>query len=356
MLKLDLRDYGLSERFEREATLHHNLSIARVSEQHRGAYKVISANGEVSARVSGQFVHVTDDPIDYPTVGDWVMIEQADHGSDSTIIRNVLTRKSILARQSAGTSGSGQAIAANIDTVFICMSVNDDFNLRRLERYLAIAWDSRATPVIVLTKSDLSDNLQERLNDVSTVALGVDVIVCTSEGEGGYDAVRDYIGRDKSLVFIGSSGVGKSTLINNLAGQDVMTTREIRSGDDKGRHATTHRQLLLLPQGGIVIDTPGMRELQMRDGNISKTFEDIEDIASQCKFRNCSHESEVGCAIRKAIDVGALPEERFDSYLKLQREIVYSGLSSRQVENEKIHSWFKSKNEMKQFKRNLKKR
>ena len=354
-MKLNLKDYGLSERYEQEATLYEDLSLARVTEQHRDACRVVCEAGEISASVSGKFAHKAHDRTEFPAVGDWVMIDGTEEDTDNAIIHQVLRRKSELSRQSAGTGVSGQVIAANIDTVFICMSLNADFNLRRLERYLALVWDSMATPVIVLTKSDLCDDLPQKLDEIETVSIGVEVIVCSSNTEDGYKDIAAQVSKRETIALIGSSGVGKSTLINRLAGEDVMAAQRTRQ-DDKGRHTTTHRQLLSLPCGGIVIDTPGMRELQMLGGNISKTFEDIEEIATGCKFRDCSHDSETGCAIKKAIASGTLSCERFASYQKLQREVRYSSLTSRQIENEKFIGWFGSKNEIKQFKRHLKKR
>ena len=355
-MSIDLKDYGCSERFILEAASYNGLFIARVTEQHRDLYRVICTSGELNASVSGRFAYHADDPTGFPAVGDWVMIDQPSESSDKAIIHHVLRRKSALTRQSAGATSSGQMIAANIDIIFICMSFNADFNLRRIERYLAIAWDSMATPVIVLTKSDLCRDLQQKLEEIASVSIGVDVIACSSENGDGYEAINAYTERGKTIAFVGSSGVGKSTLINRLLGRNVLDTQIIRKNDDKGRHTTTHRQLLLLPNGGIVIDTPGMRELQIHIGNLSKTFEDIEELAAYCKFNNCSHTTEPGCSIRHAIKSGVLCEKRFENYLKLQREISYDGLNARQLENEKISRMFGSKKEMKQFMKQFKER
>lgn len=328
--------------------------LARVTEQRREIYKVVSRCGEVNASVSGKLAYHADSQIEFPAVGDWVMIDRADGDGGRAIIRHILTRKSVLARQAAGTERAGQVIAANIDTIFICMSLNADFNVRRVERYLTMAWDSRATPVIVLTKSDLCEDLPQKLDEIAAVSVGVDVIHCSSENGDGYEAVGAYAGPGKTIAFVGSSGVGKSTLINRLMGEEVLATNAIREDDAKGRHTTTHRQLLLLPNGGIVIDTPGMRELQIYTGNLSKTFEDIEEIAVRCKFSDCSHGKEPGCAVRAAIEAGTLSEKRFESYQKLQREASYTGLNSRQTESEKLSRMFGGKNELKQFKKYLK--
>lgn len=343
-----LKKYGLTDFYEQEAALYNGLFLARIAEQHRDLYKVIGEQGELNASVSGKLAYSAGNQLNYPAVGDWAMIDRIDRAAGNAIIHHVLRRKSMLARQAAGTAKAEQAIAANIDTIFICMSLNADFNLRRIERYLTIAWDSMAIPVIILTKADLCENLQQKMNELFSVSMGVDVVACSSENGYGYQEINAHIGQGKTIAFVGSSGVGKSTIINRLMGRDVLATKEIREDDDKGRHTTTYRQLLLLPNGGIVIDTPGMRELQIFTGNLSKSFEDIEEIAAGCKYSDCSHGTEPGCMVRKAIEDGLLSEERFKSYQKLQREISYDGLNSRQLENEKISRMFGSKAEMKQ--------
>lgn len=348
-MNTDLHAYGLSDRFREEATLYENLYIARVSEQHRELYKVMSEEGEVTACVSGKFAYGAKDAIDYPVVGDFVMIDRTSNSTGNAVIHQILRRKSVLSRQAAGTVTLPQPIAANIDTIFICMSLNADFNLRRIERYLAVAWYSMATPVIVLTKADLCPDLAGKIAELSSVAPGVDILPCSVQSGLGLDIVEGCLAQGKTVCFIGSSGVGKSTLINRLAGREVLATNEIRENDDHGRHTTTHRQLILLPSGGIVIDTPGMREMQIYTGDLSKTFEDIEALASQCRYRDCTHTGEPGCRVLQAVEEGELAPERLQSYQKLKIELSYDGLNSRQLEDAKIKRMFGSKGEMKQM-------
>ena len=283
----NLKKYGLTERFEEEASFYEGLYPARVSEQHHYIYKVISEEGELQASVSGKLHYAAEGTMDFPAVGDWVMIDRIDGKSGNAVIRNILRRKSFFARRAAGTKEDVQIVAANVDTIFICMSLNTDFNLRRLERYLSIAWESMAFPVIVLTKADLCADLGQKITEVSSVSAGADIIICSCAEERGIDAVYPYIEEGKTIAFIGSSGVGKSTLINRLMGREVLATKEIRESDDRGRHTTTHRQLLLLPGGGLVIDTPGMRELHLYGGNLEKSFEDINELALNCRYRDC---------------------------------------------------------------------
>jgi len=233
------------------------------------------------------------------------------------------------------------------------MALNNDFNIRRLERYISVAWDSMAVPVIVLTKSDLCSDIESKLLEVRSIAIGIDIIVTSSMSEEGYTSINEFIKKGKTLAFIGSSGVGKSTLINRLLDRDVLKTNGI-GNDDKGRHTTTHRQLFLVPDGGVVIDTPGMRELGIMKADLDKSFSDIEEIAQTCKFSDCHHENEPKCAVREAIENGILDRERLESYRKLQRELKYSELNSKQLEREKINGIFGSMGAVKEFRKFVK--
>jgi len=332
-------DLGFTEHYQREAAHYQDLFLGRVIAQYKDLYKVATLDNELMAEITGKLRHLSDALSDYPAVGDFVMLDRASDQSGNAIIHSILPRKSVFVRKAAGTSQEVQIIAANIDTVFICMSLNQDFNLRRLERYLAIAWDSGAIPVIVLTKADLCRELPVRLAEVEAIAIGVDVVVTSSITEDGCKAILTYLKSGQTVAFMGSSGVGKSTLINRLIGADIIATREIRK-DDKGRHTTTVRELFVIPSGGAVIDTPGMRELGIESVNLSKTFADIDELAAKCRFNDCRHEREPGCAVRQAIEGGLIDEERLISYKKLQKEAKYEGLTSRQIENEKINDMF----------------
>ena len=320
---INIKKYGFTEVFSNVVPQDNGLEPARVLSQEKGFYRIITDKGEKMAEISGKFRFQTTVSSEYPAVGDFVFVNWNESG-DSAIIESLLSRKSAFVRKAAGEPQKEQVVAANIDTVFLCMALNNDFNLRRLERYISIAWDSGAMPVVVLTKSDLCDDLDNKLSEISSVAIGVDVLVTTSVEENGYEELLPFISEGKTVAFIGSSGVGKSTLINRLLGREYLKTNGLRN-DDKGRHTTTRRELFLLPSGGMAIDTPGMRELGMWDNDtgIERTFADIEELAAQCKFRNCTHTSEPGCAIRRALELGELQTDRWQSYQKLKAENDY---------------------------------
>lgn len=299
------------------------MTKARIILQEKGLYRIAGEQGEKLAAVSGKFQYQASAVSEYPAVGDYVMADWNEDGGNA-VIHEVLPRKSAFIRKAAGEGRQEQVVAANVDTVFICMALNNDYNLRRLERYLSIAWDSGAVPIIVLTKADLCDDLSSKILEVSGVAMGVDVLVTSAVEQDGYEQVLNYIGEDKTVAFIGSSGVGKSTLINCLLGENRLETNGLRN-DDKGRHTTTHRELIVLPAGGSVIDTPGMRELGMWDSEegIERTFADVEELADRCRFGDCTHGKDPGCAIRRALDEGELSMDRWLSYQKLKAENAY---------------------------------
>ncbi|MGF0111100.1 ribosome small subunit-dependent GTPase A, partial [Clostridium sp. SGI.024] len=243
-------------------------------------------------------------------------------------------------RKIAGSRYDIQVVAANIDYIFICMALNNDFNINRLERYIAVAWDSMATPVIVLTKSDLCEDVDERLREVKEAAIGIDILVTSSLNGNGYEKVKEYIKSGTTIAFIGSSGVGKSTLINKLLNKEVLKTNSI-SENDKGRHTTTHRELILLEDGGVIIDTPGMRELGLISADVDKSFSNIEELEKQCKFSDCTHNNEPKCAIREAIKNGELDLDRLERYKKLKKEEAYNLSKAKSQERHRIKSLMK---------------
>ena len=308
---------------------------ARVVAEDRGSYQVLGPAGAQRASVTGRFRFETRDPAAFPAVGDWVAIEAGPtsgttgqttgHTSSEvtgdSIIHAVLPRRSALVRQAAGRRTEAQVVGANLDVVFVVASLNGDLNLRRLERYVAVAWESGAEPIVLLSKADLADDVETILAGVAAVAAGAPVLVVSSFDGRGIEAVRARIGPGQTAAFVGSSGVGKSTLLNRLAGEQRAEVSEIRAGDARGRHTTTRRQIHLLPGGGLILDTPGMRELALWDGEgLDQSFADIDELAATCRFGDCAHAAEPGCAVRAAIAAGSLPAARLESLRKLQRE------------------------------------
>ncbi|MGM9522036.1 MAG: ribosome small subunit-dependent GTPase A [Oscillospiraceae bacterium] len=315
--------FSIPDRWAVLANQYPEQTVGRITLQEKGMYRLRTAVGEQNALVSGRFQFDAQSPSDYPAVGDYVMADCAD--PDTAVIHQVLPRRSLFVRKAAGTSKTEQVVAANIDTVFLCMSLNNDFNLRRLERYLAVAWESGADPVVVLTKADLCGDLPQKQREVESIAMGVDILTTSAMESDGYGRIMPYITKGRTVAFVGSSGVGKSTLINRLLGEERLATDGLRK-DDKGHHTTTHRELLFLPGGAMVIDTPGMRELGMWDAasGVEQTFGDIEELAARCRFRNCSHSGEPGCAVRAALESGHLDAGRWQSWQKLKNENSYA--------------------------------
>jgi ribosome biogenesis GTPase / thiamine phosphate phosphatase len=291
-----------------------DLIPARVTAQHRGAYVARSEAGELRVGASGRihYAHEVGDPS--PAVGDWVAI------AGRTTITAVLPRRSAFVRKRAGFGSEEQVLAANVDTAFLLAGLDDDFSLRRLERYITTAWDSGAEPVVVLTKTDLCTDVAAALLAVESVAIGVLVHPVSNVTGEGLEAIEGHLRPGRTVVLLGSSGVGKSTLINRLAQAEVMRTAEV-AADGTGRHTTTHRELLSLSNGALVIDTPGLRELQLWEGDLSSAFEDIEALAAECRFRDCAHMREPDCAVLAAVDEGRLDLDRLRSWRKFQREL-----------------------------------
>lgn len=286
---------------------------ARVAIQHRGAYDLIHEDGEQRASAANRLVREEG----LPAVGDWVGLDLS-----TNLIEALLQRRTSISRKEVWQATREQVLAANIDVAFLTQALPLDFNLRRLERYLAMAWESGAQPVVVLTKIDLVDDAQPYLDQVDTVTLGSCPVLAVSAKTGeGLDALTAWFEPNKTAVLLGSSGVGKSTIVNALVGEELLATQEVRADDQMGRHTTTRRELILLPAGGVVLDTPGIRELQLWDADLEQTFGDVEEIARRCRFSDCNHDREPGCAIREALHDGSLSRERWDSYVKLQREL-----------------------------------
>jgi ribosome biogenesis GTPase len=298
------------------------LAPARVTIQNRGLYVVAGDNGESDAEITGRLRHEASGGGALPAVGDWVALRPSVGGGRATIVA-ILPRRTKLSRKVPERELDEQVLAANVDVIFLVTSLNNELKLRRLERYLATAWESGATPVILLTKSDLTDEAEARRAEVESIAFGVPVHVLSSLTGEGLEDLPAYFEGNRTGVFLGSSGVGKSTLINGLAGAELQATAAIRESDDRGRHTTIRRELIVLPDGGVVIDTPGMRELQLweSDEGMDTAFADVAELITQCRFSDCSHEQEPGCAVRMALADGSLDRARWDSYTHLQREL-----------------------------------
>jgi len=284
----------------------------RVMAAHRAAFDVQTAHDVVRARLPGRLVH---DAVDV-AVGDWV-------GLRDGLIRSVLPRRSAILRNAAGRAARVQTLAANVDVAFVLSSFGPDLEPRRIERYLVTIWESGAAPEIVLTKADRVDDPWDLVAEVEAVAIGVPVHVVSAVTGQGCDALRVRVQPGRTAVLLGSSGVGKSTLVNRFVGHERMTVNDTRADDDEGRHTTTHRELIRLPGGGVVIDTPGLRELQLWDADgIDAAFADVEELAGGCRFNDCSHTCEPDCAVLGAVDDGTLPAERLESWRKLQKELL----------------------------------
>jgi len=320
---MNLIDLGWNEFFIKgfEKYKSQNFQPARIAQEHKGLYIIFSEDDELKAEITGKFRYNTSSRADFPAVGDWVAVSTFAE-QRTAIIHAVLGRQSAFSRKLAGLETDEQVLAANIDTVFLVSGLDSNFNLRRIERYLSAAWDSGASPVIILNKADLRDDIDEVIQRVEEIAIGVPVHAISAAENRGLESIRQYLKRGRTIALLGSSGVGKSTIINKLLGEERQKTVAVREDDSRGRHTTTSRELIILPEGGIVMDTPGMRLLKIWSGEegLAQLFEDIEELNLQCKFSDCKHETEPGCAIKKALADGTLDSKRYESYLKLQKE------------------------------------
>lgn len=352
---IDLKNYGYTHIYEIEENKIEGLIPARVTEVHRELYKVVTQHGESSAKLKGSLYNNTGTAEDFPAVGDFVLLRYNEQG-DSQIVK-VCPRKSKFSRPDYSGHAAGyvktileQVVAANFDYVFIMSSLNYDLNVNRILRYVTVAWESGGIPVILLTKADLVEDYSEQLKQIQNQAIGVDVIVVSAVTGLGLDRLAEYMKPAKTLVFLGSSGVGKSTMLNALAGEEIMYVNTIREDDSRGRHTTTYRQLILLKNGVMIIDTPGMRELGMWDikEGLGEAFSDVEELFANCRFSDCTHKSEPGCAVLAAMENGTLERSRWKNYLQLKGEAKFSEYKAAYMREKK--EFFKKINQDKKTK------
>ncbi len=353
----NLKKYGVTDFFIAQSKQYEPLTLARVKSRYKGSYRVVADDFECYAELKGSLDYSITELSKYPTVGDFVMVDY-EKQSDRALIHEVLTRKSEFKRNSVSEKGQSQVVVANIDYAFICMSLNNNFNLNRLERYISITWDSGATPIIILTKADLCDDVEAKIREVEEVSNFCDV-VAVSMFEDIRDKLCKYLQPSKTISFLGSSGVGKSTMINKLLGDTIIETKEIDK-NDKGRHTTTNREMYVLDSGAVLIDTPGMRELGITSSDIEISFDDIYELEQNCKFSDCTHKNEPNCAILEALKNGDLDERRLKNYIKIKHENGYEGLTSKEIEDKKLDRMFSEvggmKNARKFIKQNDKRR
>jgi ribosome biogenesis GTPase len=300
------------------------LEAGRVAVQHKTSYVLYTGHGELRGEVTGKMHHRAQGPQHFPAVGDWVVIRCRPQEGSATI-HDILPRQSKFSRKAAGEKSEEQVVAANIDTVFLVTGLDGNYNLQRIERYLVMAWESGAAPVVILNKADLCDDVDEKIVEVRSVALGVPVLVMSATHDEGLDMVLQHLGRGKTGALLGSSGVGKSTIINHLLGRNALKTQDVREQDDRGRHTTTQRELILLDTGGLLMDTPGMRELQLwgTADTVQEAFDDIDALAAQCRFNDCHHETEPDCAVHRAMEEGTLEVRRYENYKKMLKEVAF---------------------------------
>lgn len=321
---MKLEDLGYNDKLQK-LRVENNLSdfeIGRIIAEHKERYIVKTENGEYEAEITGNLRYSAKSRVDFPAVGDWVALTTYD--TEFSVIHKILPRLSMITRQAVGQFGEIQIIATNIDYAFLIQAVDRDFNINRLERYLTICYSSKVKPIIVLTKIDLineqkiteiKDSIKQRIKDIAVFAI-------SNETHDGYEALKKYIEKGKTYCMLGSSGVGKSTLLNNLSGKTLMRTDTISQSTNKGRHITSHRELIVLESGGILVDNPGMREVGITDTSrgLETTFDRIIRLSLNCKFNDCKHINEVGCSVIEAVENGEIDKKSYENYLKMERE------------------------------------
>jgi ribosome biogenesis GTPase len=323
---INLEDYGFDPFFKKDFEKYQvsGFEPGRISAEDKLRYRVITRYGEIPGEVTGRFLYDTEDTSTFPKTGDWVVIMyfQDEH---KCIIHNLLSRRSRFSRGKPGSERGSQIIAANIDYVFVVQSFNADLSINRLERYIVMSEEGNCTPVLLLNKNDLVENPEDLLYKIKSRIRDLAVFSISCETGSGFDELRSFISPAKTYALTGSSGVGKSSIINFLMNRDLQRVSDIRLSDDRGKHTTTRRELFLLPEGGIIIDTPGMREFSMRDNQINSTdvFADISDLSAECRYKDCTHIHEEGCAVKSALQQGSIKGEHYANYLKLRKESEY---------------------------------
>jgi ribosome biogenesis GTPase len=346
---MELHSLGFDEWFQqkRDEAGRPEFGVARVSAVDRGNFLVRNQSGEVSAELSGRMLFATDESLDYPSVGDWVLVQYYNEDTFA-IIDGLIPRKSVLMRKAAGKKVDYQVIAANLDAAFIMQACDGNFNLRRLERYLVMVYDGNIEPILLLSKSDLigEDELEQKISQVREANIHCTIIAFSNESGAGLTEITQMLAPGKTYCLLGSSGVGKTTLLNRLVGREAFKTSLVREKDGKGRHTTTRRQLIVLDGGAMLIDTPGMRELGTAGAGagIDESFEDILSLAESCRFNDCTHTKEIGCAVRAAVQAGEISQDRYLSYLKLQKESEHFELSyvERRKKDRKLGQYYKT--------------
>ncbi|MEC9489208.1 MAG: ribosome small subunit-dependent GTPase A [Halanaerobium sp.] len=334
MEKIDLRELGWDEFYASqfiEYEKEEKFVPGRIAVEHKHLYRVYTAEGDFLAEVSGKFCFEARERSDYPAVGDWVVLSIRPAEKRGTI-HAVLQRKNKFSRKVAGLKTDEQIVAANIDYTLLITSLNQEFNPRRIERYLALIWDSGSNPVVVMNKADLCSDLDEKIAQLESVAIGVPYHITSCLDGRGVDELAEYLAGNRTIAFLGSSGVGKSTIINRLLGEERQDTGEIRYKDSRGKHTTTYRELIIRDKGGLLLDTPGMREIQLwnAEEGMGEAFDDIEELARSCKFNDCKHDTEPGCAVKEAIARGIIAGERLENYRKMKRELIYLEFKQKQ--------------------------